>query len=101
MKSEAKLTFEFLNKNDTEFENREASKIEFTVPDDMNIWEYKIMCIRLASAIGYTANSIESAFGDGYERDRDNIENILNAFKLNLDDSVIPRSGKDKNEYRN
>lgn len=88
MKSEAKLTFEFLNNNDTEFENREASKIEFTVPDDMNIWEYKVMCIRLASAIGYAPKSIDTAFGDGYDRSSETIDNILNAFKLNFDDNA-------------
>lgn len=42
---------------------REASKIKFEVPDDMNIHEFKIMCIRLASSIGYHDNSIKRAFG--------------------------------------
>jgi hypothetical protein len=43
---------------------REASKIEFEVPDDMNISEFKVMCVRLASAMGYHENSIKKSFGD-------------------------------------
>jgi hypothetical protein len=44
--------------------HREASKIEFDVPNDMNIYEFKIICVRLASAMGYTDVSIKNAFGD-------------------------------------
>jgi hypothetical protein len=51
------------NIDDTEF-NREASSVSFTVPDDMDIYEFKVMCIRLASALGYTTASIKKAFGD-------------------------------------
>lgn len=54
------LSFTIVSNDD--YENREASKIELTVPSDMTIWEYRIMCKRLASAIGYTNKSIESAF---------------------------------------
>jgi hypothetical protein len=43
---------------------REASNIEFTVPNDMTVQEFKIVCARLASAIGYTNGSIKSAFGE-------------------------------------
>ena len=42
---------------------REASEIEFIVPDDMDIQEFKVMCVRLASAMGYHPNSIDDAFG--------------------------------------
>ena len=34
-----------------EEQNREASKIEFEVPNDMDVWEYKRMCIRMAGAL--------------------------------------------------
>lgn len=54
------LSFEIKQVDD--YENREASKIELTVPSDMTIWEYRTMCKRLAAAIGYTNKSIESAF---------------------------------------
>lgn len=43
---------------------REASKIEFDVQDDMDINEFKVMCVRLASAMGYQEKSINKAFGD-------------------------------------
>jgi hypothetical protein len=48
--------------NESEY-NREAKKIELDVPDDMNIHEFKIMCVRLASAMGYTDTTIKKAFG--------------------------------------
>lgn len=92
MKNEAKLTFEFLDQNDSEFQNREASKIQFTVPDDMTIWEFKTMCVRLASAIGYTTKSIKTAFGDTHnEEEGMSLEEI----KLKL----FPK--KDNNEIKN
>tara|TARA_B110000093_G_scaffold163587_1_gene186584 strand:+ start:734 stop:985 length:252 start_codon:yes stop_codon:yes gene_type:complete len=51
---------------------REAKNITFDVPDDMNIHEYKIMCVRLAHAMGYQNNSINSAFGElEYETESD------------------------------
>jgi hypothetical protein len=50
-----------------EDQNREASKIEFEVPNDMNVWEYKRMCIRMAGAMGYAPLSIKKAFGNEYE----------------------------------
>tara|TARA_B110000503_G_scaffold102468_1_gene153066 strand:+ start:3040 stop:3291 length:252 start_codon:yes stop_codon:yes gene_type:complete len=52
--------------------NREATNISFDMPDDMNIHEFKIMCVRLASAMGYTDTTIKKAFGDtDYESDAD------------------------------
>ena len=44
--------------------NREAREIEFTVPDDMDITEFKVMCVRMAQAMGYTEKSIVKSFGD-------------------------------------
>ena len=58
-----KLIFRY-TEDDMIDNNREASKIELTVPDDMNIQEYKVMCVRLASAMGYTEKTIQSGFGD-------------------------------------
>ena len=58
-----------------ESENREASKIEFEVPNDMDVWEYKRMCIRMAGAIGYTSLSVKKAFGQEYLK---NVEEELN-----------------------
>ena len=58
-----------------ESDNREASKIEFEVPNDMDVWEYKRMCIRMAGAMGYTSLSVKKAFGQEYLR---NVEDELN-----------------------
>jgi hypothetical protein len=58
-----------------EEENREASKIEFEVPNDMDVWEYKRMCIRMAAAMGYTSLSVKKAFGQEYLK---NVEEELN-----------------------
>ncbi len=42
---------------------REPVKIEFDVAEDMNISEFKISCIRLAQALGYSSQHIEEEFG--------------------------------------
>jgi len=59
----AKLIFTYTDKEFLEAQ-REASKIELDVPEDMDIHEFKVMCVRLASAIGYHENSIKKSFGD-------------------------------------
>ena len=41
---------------------REANTIKFDIPDDMNIEEYKIICMRLAYALGYQHSSIQNMF---------------------------------------
>jgi hypothetical protein len=41
----------------------EASKIEFTISEDMDIYEFHTICIRLAHSVGYHHQSIEDAFG--------------------------------------
>ena len=56
-----KLSFEYTEKENA----REANKIVFDgIPDDMNITEYKIMCVRMAHSLGFHENSISKAFGD-------------------------------------
>ena len=52
-------------------ENREASEIEFTIPNDLDIWEYKRVCIRMAGAMGYANLSIKKAFGHEYKSEAD------------------------------
>jgi hypothetical protein len=54
-----------------EKDNREASKIDFTVPNDLDIWEYKRVCMRMAGAMGYTNLSIKKAFGHEYKKEAD------------------------------
>lgn len=54
-----------------EKDNREASKIEFTIPNDLDVWEYKRVCVRMAGAMGYTNLSIKKAFGHEYKKEAD------------------------------
>lgn len=67
-------------------ELREAKEIELTVPDDMDINEFKIMCVRLASAMGYQEKSIQKGFGDLVFGDED-----INTLKELLDELNINR----------
>ena len=45
-------------------ECREASEIEMMIPDDFNIHEYKIICMRMAAAMGFTESTIKESFGE-------------------------------------
>jgi len=57
--------------------NREASEVSLTVPDDMTVNEYKVMCMRLASAIGYAEKTIDKAFGDVEYDDDDKLSSVI------------------------
>ena len=65
---------------------REAKEIELTVPDDMDINEFKVMCVRMASAMGYQEKSIQKGFGDLVYGEED-----VNALKELLDELNIKR----------
>lgn len=74
----AKLIF------DTEANDyREASKIELTIPDDMNIFEYKTICIRMASALGYHHETISKAFVET-EEERKTFNDLINELKKTI-----------------
>lgn len=77
----ATLTFELCDVDNEGY--REASKIQLTVPVDMDIYEYRTICKRMAAAIGYTQKSIDSAFGDDQFFDTgggSDLSNLLNSF---------------------
>jgi hypothetical protein len=63
---------------------REASEIEFKVPDDMTIHEFKVMCVRMASALGYQQTSIENSFGDLIwgDEDKDELKELLDGLNI-------------------
>jgi|TARA_B100000900_G_C20347893_1_gene621048 hypothetical protein len=67
-------------------EIREAKEIELTVPDDMDINEFKVMCVRMASAMGYQEKSIQKGFGDLVYGEED-----VNTLKELLDELNIKR----------
>ena len=64
--------------------NREAREIEFTVPDYMDINEFKVMCVRMASAMGYQDKSIQKGFGDLVygEEDAGNLKELLDELNI-------------------
>jgi|TARA_Y100000310_G_C20534362_1_gene740115 hypothetical protein len=47
--------------------SKEPQIIEFGVPSDLSIKEYKRTCKRLAQALGYSNKSIEENFGKDEE----------------------------------
>lgn len=49
--------------------NKEAKRISFEFNDDIDIFQFKTICVRMASAMGYTDKSIKSAFGKEYSGD--------------------------------
>ena len=63
---------------------REAKEIELTVPDDMDINEFKVMCVRMASAMGYHENSISKSFGDLIfgDEDVDDLKGLLDELNI-------------------
>ena len=44
--------------------SKEAQKIEMDVRENLDIWDFKMICKRLAGALGYNNKSIEEAFGE-------------------------------------
>lgn len=71
--------------------NREASNIELTVPDDMTIHEFKVICVRLASAMGYHHETIKKGFGDLiYGEDKpEELRQLLNDLNISSDNRKI------------
>ena len=43
--------------------SKEAQKVEMEVREDLDIYEFKTLCKRLAASLGYSYKSIEEAFG--------------------------------------
>lgn len=71
--------------------NREASKIELVVPDDMTIQEFKVICVRLASAMGYHHETIKKNFGDliyGEDKPKE-LRQLLNDLNISSDNRKI------------
>jgi len=87
-----KLIFTYTDKDYIKH-NREVSKIELDVPDDMDIHEFKVVCVRLASTIGYSNKSIIKSFGDLIygEEDKHNLKDLLNELGIKKDSK---RTGK-------
>lgn len=59
----AKLIYK-VTEVDTLMYSREVNEISFDIDDDLTIDEFKVVCIRLASAMGYADSSIKKSFGE-------------------------------------
>ena len=87
-----KLIFTYTDKDFVQL-NREANKVEFDVPDDMDINEYKVVCVRLASALGYSDKSIKKSFGDlvfGNE-DINDLKKLLDELNIKNNDKEVTK----------
>ena len=63
-----KIIFERGDENDDGlFDVVEPERITLDIPSGISIHDFKIICKRLASAIGYCQESIEDAFGSESE----------------------------------
>lgn len=85
-----KLIFSYTEKDFIDL-NREVNKIEFDIPDDMDINEYKVVCVRLAAALGYGNKSIKKSFGDlvfGNE-DVNELKDLLDELDIKNNDKTI------------
>ena len=71
--------------------NREASKITLEFDNELNIYEFKTICMRMASAMGYTQKTIKLSFGEEYDGD-------TNEQFLSLVQSIL--SGSSTNNIR-
>ncbi len=50
--------------------SKEAQKVEMEVREDLDIYEFKTLCKRLAASLGYSLKSIDEAFGDDPTTDK-------------------------------
>ncbi len=67
-------------------DNREMNKIVFEFEDELTITEFKLICKRMAAAMGYSDTNIKSAFGDDVSPnfDEEYKELIESVFKSNI-----------------
>ena len=68
---------------------REAQEIELTFPDDLDIYEFKIVCQRLAAAMGYHHESIQRGFGtnERYIKKEQIVSDLMGVIDYNLSGS--------------
>jgi|TARA_R110000787_G_scaffold152941_2_gene266817 hypothetical protein len=57
--------------------SKEPQIIEFSIPTDLSIQEYKRTCKRLAQALGYSTQNIEEYFGKDVDKGNPNQLKLL------------------------
>jgi hypothetical protein len=61
--------------------SKEVQKIELDVTENLDVHEFKLICKRLACALGYSSNSVEEAFGNNNQRVDATTKNIKQILK--------------------
>ena len=61
--------------------SKEVQKIELDVTDNLDVHEFKLICKRLACALGYSSKSVEEAFGNTHPDTEDSATNIKQILK--------------------
>ena len=56
---------------------KEAKRIEFEIPKGMTCEEFKIICIRMAHAVGYHETTVRETFGNISDANRQKDEKQL------------------------
>lgn len=79
----AQLIFKYTDEIADE-ENREINEVTLKIPNDMSITEYKAVCMRLASVLGYNPISIKRGFAD-YKEVVGDIDDLRLAMKRETD----------------
>ena len=57
--------------------SKEAQKIEMDVRENLDVWDFKTICKRLACALGYSNKSVEEAFGSKPDSKGKDIKRLL------------------------
>lgn len=60
---------------------KEAKAIDFKIPNDMTCEEFRVICIRMALALGYHENTVRDTFGNipdkNKEKDKKQLKLLL------------------------
>jgi len=59
---------------------KEAKRIEFEIPKGMTCEEFKIICIRMAHALGYHEKTVRKSFGNIQDANKENDKRQLLLF---------------------
>lgn len=70
--------------------HREAKEIELTFSDDLDIYEFKIVCQRMASAMGYHHESIQRGFGSNekYIKQEQSVSDLMGVMSFNTGSKI-------------
>jgi hypothetical protein len=70
--------------------HREAQEIELTFSDDLDIYEFKIVCQRMAAAMGYHHESIQRGFGSNekFIKKEQSVSDLMGVISFNTGSKI-------------